>query len=312
MRAARAIGGAALAFVFALVMVFSGYLTYMAVSAQNVPSPKLVTLLGGAGKAKVSWALDQKDQAMASAVDHYVLYRAEQPGGPFTKLGEQRDTTTFTDENLTNGKPYYYAVAACDERGNESAPSDAQKVTPMSAPSGCYASGGELRITVRWAPAQVQNLSTYVVYRNGNAIQKTRSTSIVDGNVRRGVSYFYTVRAVAADGTASKDSNRARASAWQTCPRCGGDGQITCTRCGGDGRTSQTCWRCGGDGDCNTCGGYGGWYDWWGWWITCGTCGGDGDCNNCGGDGRITTTCGTCGGDGKVRCPTCKGRGRLT
>jgi hypothetical protein len=317
MRAWRAVGGAALAGVFALTLLFSGYLGYLAVSAQNVPSPKIVAIKSGSGKATLSWAFDQKESSQASSVDHFVVYRSEQPGGPFQRVSESpAGALSFTDDNLSNGKTYYFAVASCDKRGNESEPSEASKVTPICAPTGCYAKGGERRITVRWNPVSFEGLASYAVYRNGTLVQKTKATSITDGNVRRGIAYTYTVRAVAGDGTLSGDSNRANARSFETCWRCGGDGKLveTCRACGGDGRTSASCWRCGGDGDCNTCGGYGGWYDWWGWWITCGTCGGDGDCNTCGGDGRITSTCSTCGGDGKIvkTCPTCKGRGRLT
>lgn len=312
MRAWRAVGGAVAAGVFVLVALFSGYLTYMAVTALNVPKPTIVGAQGGKSTATISWTLAQEDQAKASDIGHFVVYRSEQPGGPFQKIQDVQGATTYTDQALANGQPYYYAVTACDKRGNESKASEIKTVVPMIAPMGCRAVPGNKRISVTWFPAQVKNLKAYAVYRNGTLVQQTSATSIIDTAVQRGGRYVYTVRAVAVGDVQSGDSNRAAATAYETCPRCGGSGRITCTRCGGAGHISQTCPRCGGDGHCTTCGGYGGWYDWWGWWVTCGTCGGDGHCTRCGGDGRITSTCPTCNGRGQITCPRCNGTGRLT
>jgi hypothetical protein len=52
----------------------------------------------------------------------YGVYRSRNEEGPYSRLGDvdRGEATRFTDEDLTNGTTYYYAVDAYDYTGNES------------------------------------------------------------------------------------------------------------------------------------------------------------------------------------------------
>jgi len=54
-------------------------------------------------------------------LEGYNLYRAAQPGGPYTKINTSLITTnTYTDADTVDGTTYYYVVTAVDHVGNES------------------------------------------------------------------------------------------------------------------------------------------------------------------------------------------------
>ena len=59
--------------------------------------------------------------ANTSAVVRYNVYRATQPGGPYTKLNSSPiRRTSYTDSTVQAGHTYFYVVTAVDQNGIES------------------------------------------------------------------------------------------------------------------------------------------------------------------------------------------------
>jgi len=69
----------------------------------------------------------------ASAVVGYNVYRASQPGGPYSKINPVLDTsTTFTDSFVQGGQNYYYVTTSVDSTGAQSSYSnEIQAVIPI-------------------------------------------------------------------------------------------------------------------------------------------------------------------------------------
>jgi fibronectin type 3 domain-containing protein len=61
----------------------------------------------------------------------YNIYRAEESGGPYTKIDTVIDSE-YINTGLTNGTTYYYVVTAVDENDNESDYSPEVNATPTS------------------------------------------------------------------------------------------------------------------------------------------------------------------------------------
>ena len=128
--------------------------TTKALASPAVPSG--LVLRQGDSRAFLSW--DATDEA-----DAYMVYRAEEEAGPFTKIGESEDTE-YTDNGLEKGHTYYYKVAARNAAG-ESALAEAVALEAGEA--------SELRL---WASAGI--VGTPGSYENsGNTCDK-----VLDGD----------------------------------------------------------------------------------------------------------------------------------
>jgi fibronectin type 3 domain-containing protein len=68
------------------------------------------------------------DRSTASDLAGYRIYRA-QGTGPLARIGETRESPTYSDRNIEAGKVYRYAVTAFDNAGNESGMSAPVEVT---------------------------------------------------------------------------------------------------------------------------------------------------------------------------------------
>ncbi len=84
-------------------------------------APRGVTSTTGDGQVWVDWIANGE-----SDLAGYKVWRASeaagQAGGPYTRIATvNKSTTTFIDQNVTNGTTYFYAVSAYDINGNESA-----------------------------------------------------------------------------------------------------------------------------------------------------------------------------------------------
>ena len=81
---------------------------------------------GGAGTPRSDSAprihtVDLAWNASTSDVIGYYVYRSSQPGGPYTKLTNQlQSSVTFTDTSVRAGNTYFYAVTAVDASSLES------------------------------------------------------------------------------------------------------------------------------------------------------------------------------------------------
>lgn len=97
----------------------------------TVPAaPTGLTATAGNAKVSLSWSA-------SAGASTYNVKRAATNGGPYTTVAAGVTGTSYTDQGLTNGTVYYYAVSAANSAG-ESANSAAVSATPSggSTPTG--------------------------------------------------------------------------------------------------------------------------------------------------------------------------------
>jgi hypothetical protein len=90
----------------------------------------------GDQKVTIYWRANQE-----SDIDYYKVYRNNAPTGTFTLVGVsnpsgQPPRTNFADLSVVNGNTYYYAVAAVDYAGQESAELSYENVFDTPRPEG--------------------------------------------------------------------------------------------------------------------------------------------------------------------------------
>jgi hypothetical protein len=207
-------------------------------------APTNLTASAGDQSVTLNWT----DTANANNADlaGYNVYRSTTAGGPYTKITgtpvpkdttSTTNTTTYTDNGLTNGTKYYYVVRAVDTASptpNESAASNEAFATPstfaLAAPTGLTATAGDQSVALEWtdtANATNANLAGYNVYRSttsggpyntkvNSTLVAKGTTSFTDTGPTNGTTYFYVVRAVNTSGTESPDSNQASATPTAT------------------------------------------------------------------------------------------------
>jgi hypothetical protein len=84
-----------------------------------VPDPPPFVVEGvrsitGDEEVTITWRHNQETD-----IDHYKIYRNDEPTGTFTLIGTSTDNE-FVDQDVVNGETYFYAVAAVDGAGQES------------------------------------------------------------------------------------------------------------------------------------------------------------------------------------------------
>jgi fibronectin type 3 domain-containing protein len=87
------------------------------------PAPTNLAAVSSTGSIELLW-----DRSTALDLAGYRIYRAEGPAA-FGKVGETRDSTSYSDRKIEAGKNYRYAVTAFDNAGNESGMSATVAVT---------------------------------------------------------------------------------------------------------------------------------------------------------------------------------------
>ncbi|MFH1149585.1 MAG: CARDB domain-containing protein [Actinomycetota bacterium] len=106
------------------------FLDYVLITDRAPPAaPANISVLDPAsgGRLVISWdALTESDLA------GYRLYRATDPGGPFSLIDSLLPSNAYEDSSLSNGTVYYYRVTAVDTAGNESPASDASSGIPTA------------------------------------------------------------------------------------------------------------------------------------------------------------------------------------
>jgi hypothetical protein len=76
--------------------------------------PRGLTSVTGDGKIYLSWYPNAEED-----LDGYNVYIGEKPEGYYELIASTR-SANYTDEAVTNGHTYYYAVSSYDDNGNES------------------------------------------------------------------------------------------------------------------------------------------------------------------------------------------------
>lgn len=100
---------------------------------QDTEAPLMPTNLASTTSVEtVSLTWDANSEA---DLQHYNIYRSDVSASGYTKINTNAvTTTTYTDENITNIKTYYYVVTAVDTSFNESDMSIEISATPEAKP----------------------------------------------------------------------------------------------------------------------------------------------------------------------------------
>jgi|tagenome__1003787_1003787.scaffolds.fasta_scaffold20980933_3 hypothetical protein len=186
----------------------------------------------GDGKVSLSWAGNTE-----SDLAGYNVYRSTTSGSSYTKINTSLVTTTsFSDNNATNGTKFFYVVRAVDTSTNESpnsneasaTPTAAPDTTPPPVPSGLNATPGNASASLTWSPVSASDLAGYNLYRSttsGGPFTTKVNTSVIGGTsfndtgLTNGTTYFYVVRSIDTTGNESGNSTQTSAA-----PTAGGGG----------------------------------------------------------------------------------------
>ncbi|MBA3402515.1 MAG: S8 family serine peptidase [Actinobacteria bacterium] len=95
-------------------------------------APTGLTAVAGNASVTLDWA-DNLESDLAG----YDVYRSTTSGGPYAKVnGGLVSTSSYGDNGLVNGTPYYYVVQAVDTSTNASANSNQASATPTAPAAG--------------------------------------------------------------------------------------------------------------------------------------------------------------------------------
>jgi fibronectin type 3 domain-containing protein len=185
----------------------------------SVPSgPTNLTVTPGNTTARLTWT-----PSSSGSPTSYTIYRGTQSDGEAnTPVGTVNGTTTtFTDTGLTNGKTYFYNIAANNSVGvspdsNEVSVTPAASPTVPPAPTGLAATAGNGSVGLTWNTSA--GATSYSIYR-GTApgaegttpVGTTTSANFTDTGLTNGTAYYYKVTASNSAGT-SPSSNEATAT----------------------------------------------------------------------------------------------------
>jgi hypothetical protein len=178
-------------------------------SAQAPPAPTGLTANPGAGRVNLSWS------ASAGATS-YNIYRGTAAGlEGATPITTGITITAYTNSGLTNGKTYFFKVAAVNA-GRTSALSKEVSATPQVsaplAPTGLTTTPGNGRVRLKWTASS--GARSYNVYL-GTAADAESATPIAIGitqasyaatGLMNGMTYFFKVAAVNAGGTSAQST----------------------------------------------------------------------------------------------------------
>ncbi len=168
-------------------------------------APSGLTPTAGNARVDLAWTPNAEPD-----IHHYKVFRSQTAGGPYTLVASTSGPTpSYTDTGVTNLTTYYYVVQAVDTASNSSPDSTEVSVTPIdqtpvAAPTGLKATGGEGRVNLTWTASTEANFSHYFVYRSttaGGPYVRISSTPLTQPNyldqaVTNGVVYYYVVRSV--------------------------------------------------------------------------------------------------------------------
>jgi fibronectin type 3 domain-containing protein len=163
-------------------------------------APTALVANGSKNKISLSWTAPADP---GSGIFNYLVYRGTTAGSGGILIATVTGTT-FMDNNVTSGTPYYYLVKANNTYGaspisNEATGTAAVPTVP-SAPQNLTVTLGVNKVTLTWtAPSDDggSNILSYSIYRNsaGGAFSRIGSVpagtlSYVDMNGTAGSSYY--------------------------------------------------------------------------------------------------------------------------
>jgi len=182
------------------------------VTALAVPGqPTGLTAIGGNASVSLSWTA-------SAGASTYNVYRSTTPGGEGTTAFITGVTTTsYTDNAVTNGTPYYYEVAAVNASGASALSAEATATPELALPappSGLTATAGDSEVLLTWGASN--GATSYHVKRSTASggpftqVAAPTGTSYTDTGLSNGTTYYYVVTAV---NTAGESGNSNTVSA---------------------------------------------------------------------------------------------------
>jgi fibronectin type 3 domain-containing protein len=180
----------------------------------SVPSgPTNLTVTPAATGATLHWTA-----SVSGSPTSYNIYRGTiSDGEATTPVGTVSGTTTsFTDTGLTNGKTYFYNVAANNSVGvspdsNEVSVIPAATGTAPPTPTGLVATAGNGSVGLTWTASP--GATSYSLYRGtasggegATPVGTATSNSFTDTGLTNGTTYYYTVTASNSAGTSAHSS----------------------------------------------------------------------------------------------------------
>ena len=175
---------------------------------QTLPAPTVTGGNDSQGRPTLKW------NAVSGAAK-YEVYRARSLNGDYIKYSTVTGTSYTNTSYIENGNTYYYKVRALKSDGTAGAWSSVVSVTykqTLSAPAVTGGNDAQGRPTLTWKA--VSGAAKYEVYRarskDGDYIKYSTVTGTSYTNtsyLANGTTYYYKVRALKANGTASAYSS---------------------------------------------------------------------------------------------------------
>jgi parallel beta-helix repeat protein len=133
------------------------------VTIDTVPPepPQVLAAIGRDQRALLSWQSNQEKDLAG-----YRVYRSDTPLTGYLSIAET-ELTELADQNVENGRPYYFHVTALDLAGNESKPST--KVIALPVAPGPTQVQGEISVDTTW----LAGASPYVLVGEVEVADKT-------------------------------------------------------------------------------------------------------------------------------------------
>src|SRR5712692_10496865 len=128
-------------------------------------------------------------------------------------------TTSYSDNNVSNGTKYYYVVSAYNSNGQsanstEVSATPTAPATPPAAPTGLTATAGNALVTLSWSAssgATSYNLKRSTTNGSGyTQVSAPTMTGYLDTGLTNGTIYYYVVSAL---NVAGESANSSQASA---------------------------------------------------------------------------------------------------
>ena len=182
--------------------------TYRAASTGTLPAPTVTGGNDSQGRPTLKW------NAVTGAAK-YEVYRARSMNGDYVKYSTVTGTSYTNTSYLANGTTYYYKVRALGSDGSYGPYSTPVSVTykaPFGAPLVTGSKDSQGRPALKWD--KVTDAAKYEVYRarSKDGTYSLMSTQSATGYTNtsylaNGTTYYYKVRALKANGTASAYSS---------------------------------------------------------------------------------------------------------
>ena len=186
-------------------------LTVTPATASVPAGPTNLQITPGSASTTLSWTGSASGNPTS-----YTVYRGTQSDGEaVTPVGTvSGTTTTFTDTGLTNGKRYFYNVAANNAVGispdsNEVSTTPAGAAAPPATPTGLTATAGNGTVSLTWNASS--GATGYSIFRGtapgaegATAVGTSTTASFTDPGLTNGTTYYYTVAATNSVGSSGK------------------------------------------------------------------------------------------------------------